>query len=79
MKLLLEIWIDLCDTNFRCENLMMDQLWGIIKIKRVGLISLTILMVAVWIPGWMCAKGQGCKWNISVLKNSLKTAFVVFR
>ena len=54
---------------------MMDQLLGIIKIKSVGLISLTILMVAVWIPGWMCAKGQGCKWNISVLKKFIKNSF----
>ena len=34
-----------------------------------------MLLIAVWIPVWMCAKRQGCEWNISVLKNSLKIGF----
>ena len=34
-----------------------------------------MLVIAVWIPVWMCAKRQGCEWNISVLKNSLKIGF----
>ena len=34
-----------------------------------------MFVIAVWIPVWMCAKQQGCEWNISVLKNSLKIGF----
>ena len=34
-----------------------------------------MLVVAVWISVLMCAKHQGSKWNISVLKNLLKIGF----
>ena len=45
------------------------------KIRNNGLICLKMLVPAVWIPVWMCAKQQGCEWNISVLKKSLKIGF----
>ena len=53
-NLLLEILI--CDTNFQGENLIMDQLWSMIKIRNIRLICLKILMVTIWIPVWMYAK-----------------------
>ena len=45
------------------------------KIGNIKLICLKILVVAVWIPVWMYVKRQGCEWNISVLKISLKIEF----
>ena len=34
-----------------------------------------MLVIAVWISVWMCAKRQSYEWNISVLKDSLKIGF----
>ena len=46
------------------------------SIRNVTLRCLeNLVCAAVWIPVWMYAKWQGCEWNISVLKNSLKIGF----
>ena len=55
---------------------IIGQLQCLENIGYIGLICLKILVVSVWVPVWMYAKRQGCKWNISVLKSSLKPGFV---
>ena len=77
MKLLLEIWI--CDTNFRCEKFDDGPTLGHYKNKKCWINLSSNSYDCCLIAGWICAKRQGCKWNISVLNNSLKTGFVVFR
>ena len=54
---------------------MKGPFWSIINKRNIESICLKMLMIAVWISVWMCAKRQGCEWNISVLKTSLKIGF----
>ena len=54
---------------------IIEQLQCHEKIGNNELICLKMLVIAVWYYVWICAKQQGCEWNISVLKNSLKIGF----
>ena len=68
--------------EFRFQPVQMSSIaifsanfWINFSIGNITLSCLENLVCVVWIPVWVYAKQQGCEWNISVLKNSLKIGF----